>query len=149
MTELFFYHLETRPLESVLPALLEKTLERGWRAVVEVGSTERLETLDAALWAYSDDSFLPHGIARGEDGDAAQPVLLTSGGENPNGAAIRFFVDRATPRDLEGYERLVYIFNGHDPDAVTEARDIWRTLKSIHDLTYWQQDSAGRWSKKA
>ena len=149
MTELFFYHLETRPLESVLPALLEKTLERGWRAVVEVGSTERLETLDAALWAYSDDSFLPHGIARGEDGDAAQPVLLTSGGENPNGAAIRFFVDRATPRDLEGYERLVYIFNGHDPDAVTEARDIWRTLKSTYDLTYWQQDSAGRWSKKA
>ena len=149
MTELFFYHLETRPLESVLPALLEKTLERGWRAVVEVGSTERLETLDAALWTFSDDSFLPHDIARGEDGDATQPVLLTGGGENPNGAAIRFFVDRATPRDLEGYERLVYIFNGHDPDAVTEARDIWRTLKSTYDLTYWQQDSAGRWSKKA
>lgn len=149
MTELFFYHLETRPLESVLPALLEKTLERGWRAVVEVGSTERLETLDAALWTFSDDSFLPHGVARGEDADAVQPVLLTGGGENPNGASIRFFVDRATPRELEGYERLVYIFNGHDSDAVTEARDVWRALKPTYDLTYWQQDGSGRWSKKA
>lgn len=149
MTDLLFYHLETRPLESVLPALLEKTLERGWRAVVEVGSTERLEALDAALWTFSDDSFLPHGVARGEEADASQPVLLTGGDENPNTASIRFFVDRATPRELEGYERLVYIFNGHDPDAVTEAREIWRNLKPVYDLTYWQQDSAGRWSKKA
>jgi DNA polymerase-3 subunit chi len=149
MTDLLFYHLETRPLESVLPALLEKTLERGWRAVVEAGSGERLEALDAALWTYSDDSFLPHGIARGRDEDAAQPVLLTGGSENPNGATVRFFVDRATPREIEGYERFVYIFNGHDPDAVTEARDVWRNLRSTYDLTYWQQDSGGRWSKKA
>lgn len=149
MTDLLFYHLETRPLESVLPALLEKTLERGWRAVVEAGSGERLEALDAALWTYSDDSFLPHGIARGSDEDAAQPVLLTGGSENPNGATVRFFVDRATPREIEGYERFVYIFNGHDPDAVTEARDVWRNLRSIYDLTYWQQDAGGRWSKKA
>lgn len=149
MTDLLFYHLETRPLESVLPALLEKTLERGWRAVVEVGSTERLDALDAALWTFSDDSFLPHGVARGEDVDAAQPVLLTGGDENPNGSTIRFFVDRATPRQLEGYERLVYIFNGHDPDAVTEAREIWRNLRSVYEVTYWQQDAAGRWSKRA
>lgn len=149
MTDLLFYHLETRPLESVLPALLEKTLERGWRAVVEVGSSERLETLDGALWTYTDDSFLPHGIARRDPSDAFQPVLLTSGDENPNGAAIRFFVDRATPRQLEGYERLVYIFNGHDRDAVTEAREVWRSLKNAYDLTYWQQDADGRWSRKA
>ena len=75
MTDLLFYHLETRPLESVLPMLLEKTIERGWRAVVEVGSVERLETI--------------------------------------------------------------------------EAREVWRTLKPVYDLTYWQQDEGGRWSKKA
>jgi len=148
MTELLFYHLETRPLDSVLPALLEKSLERGWRAVVEVGSSERLEVLDAALWTYTDDSFLPHAVATGDEADAIQPVLLTGGGENANGASIRFFVDRATPRQLEGYERFVYIFNGHDPDAVSEARQVWRDLRPVYDLTYWQQDAEGRWSKR-
>ena len=148
MTDLLFYHLETRPLDTVLPMLLEKTLERGWRAVVEVGSPERLEALDASLWTYSDDSFLPHGATGGET-DALQPVLLTTESENPNAATVRFFVDRATPRALEGYERLVYIFNGHDPDAVTEARTVWRDLRETYDLTYWQQDADGRWSKKA
>ena len=43
MAEVLFYHLETRPLEAVMPLLLEKTLERGWRAVVEVGSRERAD----------------------------------------------------------------------------------------------------------
>lgn len=148
-TELLFYHLETRPLEAVLPVLLEKTLQRGWKAVVEVGSSERLEALDAALWTYTDDSFLPHGVASGKNDDAGQPVILTNGVENPNAAQVRFFVDRAVPRQSDGYERFVYMFNGHDPDAVTEARGIWRQLKDTYMLTYWQQDENGRWSKKA
>lgn len=149
MTELLFYHLETGPLESVLPTLLEKTLQRGWRAVVEAGSSERLEALDAALWTYSDDGFLPHGIEMGAERDALQPVLLTHHDTNPNGAHVRFFVDRATPRETDGYERLVYMFNGHDPDAVAEARTVWRDLRDVYELTYWQQEAGGRWAKKA
>ncbi|HTM77926.1 MAG TPA: DNA polymerase III subunit chi, partial [Devosia sp.] len=43
MVDILFYHLEQRPLEAVIPQLLEKTLERGWRAVIEVGSSERAE----------------------------------------------------------------------------------------------------------
>lgn len=147
--DLLFYHLETRPLESVLPVLLDKTLERGWKAVVEVGSAERLEVLDAALWTYTDDSFLPHAVATGGEDDAIQPVLLTNGKNNPNTANVRFYVDRATPSAGQDYERLVYIFNGHDPDAVTEARGIWRELRETYTLTYWQQDGNGRWAKKA
>ena len=77
MPDVLFYHLETQPLERVIPVLLEKTLERGWRAVVEVGSSERAELLDRALWTYRDDAFLPHGLAGGEF-DADQPVLLTT-----------------------------------------------------------------------
>jgi DNA polymerase-3 subunit chi len=148
MSEVLFYHLETQPLERVLPVLLDKTLERGWRAVVEVGSEERAEVLDAMLWTYRDDSFLPHGIAGGE-ADADQPVLITSGPGNANGAAVRFFTDRAVPQSSEGYTRIVFLFSGHDPDAVTEARAAWRALRDGNELTYWQQDETGRWVKRA
>jgi DNA polymerase III subunit chi len=148
MAEILFYHLDTRPLEAVVPLLLEKTLERGWRAVVEVGSRERAEALDAHLWTYRDDSFLAHGLA-GEETDALQPVLLTTGDENPNGANVRFFVDRAVPQSSEGYQRLVYLFSGLDPDALAEARLAWRALKPGNDVTYWQQEADGRWVKKA
>ena len=52
------------PLERALPLLLEKTLERGWRAVVQAGSQERLDVLDQHLWTWREDSFLPHGTAK-------------------------------------------------------------------------------------
>ncbi len=52
MTEVLFYHLQNMTLESVLPPLLEKSLERGWRVVVQSTSPERAEALDAHLWTY-------------------------------------------------------------------------------------------------
>ena len=148
MTEVLFYHLESQPLERVLPTLLEKTLERGWRAVVETSSRERASAIDALLWTYRDDSFLPHGIA-GDDADPDQPVLIATDGQNANSANVRFFVDRAVPQTAEGYERIVFMFSGHDPDAVTEARVAWKGLQAGNTLTYWQQDETGRWVKKA
>jgi DNA polymerase-3 subunit chi len=147
MAEVLFYHLEQRPLESVLPALLEKVIERGWKAVVEVGSEERAKSLDTILWTYRDDSFLPHGMA-GDELDPEQPILLTTGGGNNNGANVRFFADRAVPQSADGYDRIVYLFSGHDPDAVTEARAAWKALSEGNDVTYWQQDQNGRWAKK-
>lgn len=149
MTEVLFYHLESQPLERVIPVLLEKSLERGWKAVVETGSPERAAALDSALWTWRDDSFLPHGVA-GQPTDALQPVLITTAGDNPNGANVRFFVDRAVPKDVGGYERVVFLFSGHDPDAVAEARLAWKALSTPDNaVTYWQQDANGRWVKKA
>ena len=37
MAEVLFYHLTESTLEDALPPLLEKSLERGWRAVVQTG----------------------------------------------------------------------------------------------------------------
>ena len=148
MSEILFYHLETQPLERVLPVLLERSLERGWHAVVETSSRERAEALDAMLWTYRDDSFLPHGVA-GDATDPDQPVLIATDDGNANAAQVRFYVDRAVPQTGEGYTRIVYMFSGHDPDAVTEAREAWKALRDGNELTYWQQDDGGRWVKKA
>ena len=41
MTEVLFYHLTESTLEDALPSLLERSLERGWRAAVQTASEER------------------------------------------------------------------------------------------------------------
>lgn len=148
-TEVFFYHLERHPLERVLPNLLERTLERGWKAVVQVGSPERMAALDTHLWTYRDDSFLAHGTAR--DGPARlQPVLLTTGEDNPSEAAIRFLVDGATIASFAGYVRVVVIFDGADRPAVEAARSQWKAARGDGcAVTYWQQTEAGRWERRA
>ena len=94
--EVWFYHLERTGLDQALPELLEKTLQRGWKAVVRTPQPERVEHLDGWLWSYREDSFLPHAPAD-EPGAARQPVLLTTGAENPNGADALFLVDGAEP----------------------------------------------------
>lgn len=148
-TEVFFYHLERTPLERVLPELLEKTLDRGWRAVVQSGTQERLEALDSALWTYREDSFLPHG-ATGDDLPDEQPVYLTTGADTPNNATVRFFVDGAETDDLSPYERVIFLFDGRDEAAVAHARSQWSTAKDAgHDVTYWQQSEKGKWEQKA
>ncbi len=150
MTEILFYHLQGRSLDRVLPSLLERSLQRGWRVVVQASSEERLDALDAHLWTYRDDSFLPHGTVR-EAEAAAQPVLLTLGEDNPNGAAVRFLIDgAAVPADAQSYERIVLLFDGDDPDAVEAARARWSDAKAQgFAVTYWQPDEQGRWQRKA
>jgi DNA polymerase-3 subunit chi len=150
MTEMLFYHLQRQPLEKVLPTLLEKSLERGWRVVVQASSDERIEALDAHLWTYRDDGFLPHGTAK-ESEPAAQPVLLTTGDDNLNGAQVRFIVDgAAVPADAAAYQRIVLLFDGEDADAVAAARERWTEAKAKgFEATYWQPDEQGRWVKKA
>ena len=149
MTEILFYHLQRHPLERVLPALVEKSLERGWRVVVQAASEERIEALDAHLWVFRDDSFLPHGTWR-EAEAAEQPVLLTVHDGNPNGAAVRFLLDGApVPADAGDYERIVLLIDGNDPDAVAAAREHWSEGRAKgFEVTYWQADENGRWQRK-
>ena len=148
MTEILFYHLQRQTIEKVLPQLLEKSVERDWRVVVQASSDERVDALDAHLWTYRDDNFLAHGTYR-ETEAAMQPVLLTVGDDNPNGANVRFLIDGApVPADCEAYERIVLIFDGEDEEAVAAARARWREAKAKgFEATYWQADENGRWQR--
>ncbi len=149
MTEVLFYHLQDVTLEAVLPPLVEKSLERGWRVVIQAGSEERIGALDTHLWTFRDDSFLPHGTWRDEDA-AEHPVVLAMEAGNPNRAQIRFLVDNAAmPEDSASYERLVLIFDGNDDEALRGARAVWADSKARgFEVTYWQADERGRWQKR-
>lgn len=149
MTEVLFYRLQRHRLEEVLPDLLEKTLKRGWRAVVVAGSTERVEALNAHLWTWRRESFLPHGSKT--DGFAAdQPIWLTDGDDNPNGAQVAFLVDGTElPISAGPYQRVCDLFDGNDQAAVQAARERWSRLKSAgHSLSYYRQGEGG-WEKQA
>jgi DNA polymerase-3 subunit chi len=136
----------------VLPGLLERALQRGWRAVVQGASEERIAALDEHLWTYSDESFLPHGSAREGDPET-QPVFLTTGFENPNGARVRFLIEGAEIAPVlernESYDRLMLLFDGNDTEALAAARAQWADLKARgHARSYWQQSTDGRWEKR-
>ncbi len=146
--EVWFYHLERTGLDQALPELLEKTLARGWKAIVRATGPARVEHLDGWLWAYRDESFLPHAPAD-EPGAARQPILLTTGTENPNGADALFLVDGAEPGELGDYTRCVVLFDGGDEEALATARRQWKSVKAKGlPASYWKQQGRG-WEKQA
>ncbi|HTK35801.1 MAG TPA: DNA polymerase III subunit chi [Caulobacteraceae bacterium] len=146
--EVWFYHLERSTLDQVLPELLERTLARGWRALVRSPMRERLDQLDGYLWSYRDDGFLPHGL---EDEPQAelQPVLLTTAMAAANGAQALFLIDGAEPGELAGFARCLILFDGCDEAALAAARARWKALKETGlPLSYWKQTERG-WEKAA
>ena len=149
MSEVLFYHLTQSTLEKALPPLVEKSVERGWRSVIQSGTPERRDALNDILWTWSEESFLAH--ATDESPDAADnPIVLTVNDTNPNGAHVRFVVDGADLPDFSSYQRGVVMFDGLDPGELAKAREHWKVLKAKgHAVTYWQQESTGKWVKKA
>jgi DNA polymerase III subunit chi len=154
MSEVLFYHLERRGLDDVLPGLVEKTRERGMRALIRAESSDRAGAIDTLLWTYDDQSFLPH--AQLGDGEAAdQPVLITVEGGNPNGAQLLFLVGGAEGPEwssdaAKAFARIVLLFDGRDPDALQAARAAWKGAKAAsHDVTYWKETPTGKWEKQA
>lgn len=142
MTEVFFYHLERSPVEAVLPSLLEKTLKRGWRALVKLPDRAAVEAMDEALWTYRDESFLPHGTSGAE-----HPVLLSVEAAAENGANALFLTPGAEIDEdsMRRFERCVLLFT---PDGAPAARERWRVFQaSGFEVTYWRQAPDGRWQK--
>ncbi len=147
--DLWFYHLERSSLDEVLPELLEKTLARGWRALVRSPDAKRRETLDQLLWSWRPDSFLPH--AQAEAGDAErQPVLIAEDEANPNQAQCLFLLDGAEPENPSSFDRMIVMFDGQDEMAVNDARALWKKASGQGcTVSYWRQSPEGRWEKKA
>ena len=146
--EVWFYHLERTGLDQALPELLEKTLQRGWKALVRTREGARVEHLDSWLWTYRDDSFLPHAPVD-EPGAARQPILLTTGLENVNQANALFLVDGAEAGDLKGYTRCVVLFDGGDDTQLAVARAQWSAITATGaPVSYWKQQARG-WEKTA
>ena len=151
-TDIWFYHLQARPLASALPQILGKARERGWRIVVQTVDDLRLKALDDLLWTFDKASFLPHATMR-DTNAAAQPILLTTDAETLNGAALRVYVEGAEialDSASAPYERAILMFDGGNEAELDAARAQWSRLKNQgFTLAYWQQSDAGRWERKA
>lgn len=149
MTECLFYEIRGAPLEKILADLLEKSLQRGWKVLVRAGSKERVLDLNARLWTYKDDSFLPHGCFK--DGNAAkQPIYLEESGSdpsNPNSAEVLVLAEGGVASDWKNYQRCVTLLDGFDDEQIEQAK-AWRESLAADgvDAVWWRQNDNG-WEK--
>jgi DNA polymerase-3 subunit chi len=151
--EIAFYHLSKARVDQALPILLERTLAKGWRAIVQTNNDARVSKLNQDLWAYKPESFLPHGVKSDPDLNSL-PIYLTASNDNPNASDVRFFIDGVEMQDIlqsvaAPKERAIFLFDGVNEDELKAARDQWRMLKDAgFSLVYYQQSEQGNWLEK-
>lgn len=144
-----FYHLTRSAPETLLPILIGKSLQAGWRVELRGSHRAALERLDESLW--QGDGFLPHGLSGGPH-DGLQPVLLTlagQGGANNPSCLITVHGAELTAEECAPLERTCILFDGNDQQvALPRAREQWRLLtKSGLEAQYWSEES-GKWARK-
>lgn len=148
MGNALFYHLIRSPAEDLLPVLIGKSLQAGWRVELRGTDPQRMEHLDRHLWLG--DGFLPHGLAGGPHDDR-QPVLLTLAGQAAtNAPACLMALDGAevAPDEVARLDRACLIFDGGDAAALARARDQWRALTGAGVTAEYWSDDEGRWQRK-
>ena len=141
-----FYQLGEATAESVIASVGQRLLGEGQRLLVIAEEVALLARLDRLLWDQGAASFIPHGLAGGND-DSAQPILLSSGSDAPNLARNVLIADGIWREAVLGYERAFFLFDGESLEA---ARLAWKLLagRDAVERHYWGHED-GRWVKKA
>ena len=150
--EIFFYHLQRQPLAAVLPQLVEKCLERGWRVRHRRQPRRSASRRSTTTFGSIPTRALSHMPVTAMRTRSATPWSSTLAGTNPNGAQVRFLVENAAvlPDDAANYSKNRRFVDGDDEGYSGLARATWRTVReSGYQATYWQQYDSGRWEKKA
>ena len=147
--EWWFYHLSRTSLELAIAPLMQKCLDRGWRALIVSPHARRRADLDRILWTWADASFLPHGDAEAAGLDPSrQPVLISETCENENNADVIVLLDGTSMPAGAPCRRCMVVFDGADRATRAVARDQYKSAGSSGcKVRYFQQSPKGGWQE--
>ncbi len=121
------FYLIDKPRFRDEPLLLVCELARracasGQPTLIFARSQDQAEALDAMLWEFDEDAFVPHQIA-GDDDDAATAVLIVPPGVDAGDRPLAINL-RDTPA-LGRHERVLEVVAA-DPAERSGSRERWR-----------------------
>ena len=145
MSEIFFYKLKNSSSEIFLTSLIERSLENNWNSVVLLDNIERMEEINDFLWSYKDTSFLPHGSQNDKNSELHR-VYLTCEEENPNDSDVIFSIDGLLIKNINLWQRCIYIFNEQNLKVVDQFNTYKKKIdQSQYVLKSFEQDINGKW----
>ncbi|MBA16282.1 MAG: DNA polymerase III subunit chi [Sphingomonas sp.] len=136
-----FYHLTRSPIDRVLPQIATRILSDGGRLLIVAEGQPIRNRLDASLWTWSAESFLPHA-QQGRGDDSLQPILIADTIGSGNGARNVALVDGLWRDGALDFDRAFHFF---DEDRIAEARLAWKGLAGRDGVErkYWKQTQNG------
>lgn len=126
------FYLITTPRFAAEPLLLvcklaQKAYDAGFPTLVLVRDMDEAERLDALMWEFDPDAYLPHQIAGLDEDDALTPVLIVP---PQTDTPMRPLVINLRPAAVDGgFERVLEVVPA-DPVARAPLRERWRQYQA-------------------
>lgn len=106
--------------------LAERAVEQGCHVYLQTPDVQRLDDM---LWTFSDRSFLPHEIYRGQAASHAR-VMVMLGSESGPASHRQLLINLtdAMPPDVDAYDRIAEIVDV-DPERKRSARERFKLYR--------------------
>ena len=128
MTRVDFYVLpQEDPGQRTLLAcrLAEKAFSQGHRVYLHTGDEAAARELDALLWSFRPQAFLPHVLLDSEETEA---VAIGWGQDPGESRDVMINLDLSVPEFVGRFERVLEIVVQH-PDVREPLRESWKRYK--------------------
>ena len=139
LEKIYFYNSSQRDMVSDIGVLTEKLFLKNDRVVIFCADQETVNVIDDFLWAYKEDSFIPHSIKKNEK-TTVYPILISTSIDEGykhdvllvlNGVLIK-------AKDWQKFAKIYYFFDDQDNKEKENARSMWKSFSSLDaECKYW------------
>lgn len=122
MTKILFIKLHKAEKAKHLCELAEGFFRAGERVVIVVADDNQGVTLDRFMWTWQKGAFVPHTFDNGAVDCLDDPVVITNGERNPNGARVLIMGKPCTLEFVRQFEQAVDFAELYDDELAAAAR---------------------------
>jgi DNA polymerase-3 subunit chi len=122
VSQVKFVKLERPEKAKHLCRLAEQFFAEGKRVLITVQDENQGITLDRFMWVWDKGSFIPHAYDNGSVDCLDEPIVITSGEENPNAAAVLIMGKPCSLKFVRRFEQVVDFAETYDAALAEQAR---------------------------
>lgn len=112
MTQIDFYVLEVantfEAQSNFACRLIDKAFAQGNNILIATENAQASQDIDALLWSFRPESFLPHAIT-GSEADANTPIVISHDENDVEHHDVLVNLRHSVPKQFSRFERLVEI----------------------------------------
>ncbi|PKN55857.1 MAG: hypothetical protein CVU56_19160 [Deltaproteobacteria bacterium HGW-Deltaproteobacteria-14] len=126
-----FYDVPPEGRWPLVVHMAEAALRKGKQLLVHCADPGEARALDAHLWTFRDEAFLPHEIAnRAEElVDAEAQLVIVTAEARPIPATVLLQLTPASEAFARGFESVIDVVDHRDPALLAASRErykVWR-----------------------
>ena len=122
MSQVKFVKLDRPEKAKHLCRLSEQFFAEGKRVLITVQDENQGITLDRFMWVWDRGSFIPHAYDNGSVDCLDEPIVITTGEENPNAASVLIMGKPCSLQFARHFDLVIDFAETYDKALADQAR---------------------------